>query len=331
MINGVWHPVGETNECLIINARGNGYEEISCSFGYPVFEYVSRLFLLEYKFQVLVAGILSHSAFVCRFERTFTPKVAYEWMEVNPMFPVYAVLLYAFLIRFGQRYFENRKPWNLRGALAAWNLTLSVFSAVGFLRTAPALFRLLSKYSMQENFCYDPEHNYGCGSAGLWTLLFIWSKFPELFDTFFIVVHKKPLIFLHWYHHISVLLYCWHSYVNKAPHGIVFVVMNYAVHSVMYGYYFLMAIRCKPKAFSAIYITLAQISQMVVGVAVTMIGCYYLWFDKTFNKQACKLSPDNNVAALIMYGSYLCLFLEFFFKRYFGKAKAPGPKREKTE
>ena len=54
----------------------------------------------------------------------------------------------------------------------------------------------------------------------------------ELLDTFFIVIHKKKLIFLHWYHHVSVLLYCWHSYVYKAPLGILFCVMNYGVHSM---------------------------------------------------------------------------------------------------
>ena len=43
--------------------------------------------------------------------------------------------------------------------------------------------------------------------------------------------------------------------------------MNYAVHFIMYGYYYLMAMRLKPRWFNAMYITVAQISQMVVGVA----------------------------------------------------------------
>jgi elongation of very long chain fatty acids protein 6 len=149
----------------------------------------------------------------------------------------------------------------------------------------------------------------------------------ELFDTFFIVIHKKPLIFLHWYHHISVLLYCWQAYVSKAPVGIIFCVMNYAVHAFMYFYYFLMAIHKKPKFINAVYITVAQISQMVVGVAVTLASIYLLWFDKDVialrgSDHPCRLHTVNIVSALIMYGSYLALFLEFFLKRYFTKSNA---------
>jgi len=155
-----------------------------------------------------------------------------DLMVKNPAVPIIAVLAYIAFIILGQRYFSTRKPWNLRGLMAAWNLGLSVFSAIGFLRTAPHLASNLINYSLTENFCFDPEAFYGSGTTGLWVQLFILSKFPELLDTFFIVVHKKKLIFLHWYHHISVLLYCWTSYVTKAPVGLIFCVMNYAVHAM---------------------------------------------------------------------------------------------------
>lgn len=150
----------------------------------------------------------------------------------------------------------------------------------------------------------------------------------ELLDTFFIVIHKKPLIFLHWYHHISVLLYCWHAYVTKAPGGIFFSTMNYGVHAIMYFYYFLMAVKCKPKWFNSIWITVSQISQMVVGVTITVLG--FVLAPK-YDKE-CSLSKENNIAALIMYGSYLMLFLEFFFQRYaFKGASKKGRKGSESK
>lgn len=156
----------------------------------------------------------------------------------------------------------------------------------------------------------------------------------------FIVVHKKPLIFLHWYHHVTVLLYCWHSYVTKAPSGkfpatcshfigrgkhsrwitilgLFFVVMNYGVHAIMYFYYFLMSIKIKPKW--GMIVTTLQISQMVVGVTLTVLGFIYV------GRPGCNIKHENNVAAFIMYGSYLGLFLQFFVGRYFG-AKKPKKK-----
>ena len=137
--------------------------------------------------------------------------------------------------------------------------------------------------------------------------------FSELIDTFFIVVHKKPLIFLHWYHHVTVLLYCWTSYLNHIPAGFIFAAMNFSVHSIMYGYYFLMAMKIKPKWFSAIYITLAQIFQMVLGVLITSLNFYYFLSDSS---GTCNLGWISLFAGFSMYGSYLFLFLQFFLGRY---------------
>ena len=199
---------------------------------------------------------------------------------------------------------------------ALWNLSLSLFSWCGFFRTLPKLSYNIYMYPTQELFCNDPESAFGSGSSGLWTQLFILSKFPELIDTFFIVIHKKPLIFLHWYHHVTVLLYCWHSYVSSAPTGLFFVVMNYGVHAIMYGYYFLMAVKMKPRWFSAIYITVAQISQMIAGVLITIASFYF------YGSKDCFIKKENNLAAFLMYGSYLVLFLQFFMVRYSKKRKA---------
>jgi elongation of very long chain fatty acids protein 6 len=142
----------------------------------------------------------------------------------------------------------------------------------------------------------------------------------ELIDTFFIVIHKKPLIFLHWYHHITVLLYCWHSYVAMSPTGLYFVVMNYAVHSSMYFYYFLVATKSKPNWLNPMFITACQILQMIGGVSITLTGLY---FQKTAHKDGyiCRINSENNTAAMVMYGSYLFLFSQFFLKRYLPKGK----------
>ena len=40
--------------------------------------------------------------------------------------------------------------------------------------------------------------------------LFDLSKVFEFVDTIFIVLRKKPLIFLHYYHHVSTMLFCWY-------------------------------------------------------------------------------------------------------------------------
>ena len=45
--------------------------------------------------------------------------------------------------------------------------------------------------------------------SGFWATMFVLSKVPELGDTIFIVLRKQPLIFLHWYHHATVLVYSW--------------------------------------------------------------------------------------------------------------------------
>lgn len=189
---------------------------------------------------------------------------------------------------------------------------------------------LLNPY--ETTVCKDPVEHWGNGPTGLWVMLFIFSKVPELIDTVFIVLRKKPLIFLHWYHHVTVLLFCWSAYSTRAGSGLYFVAMNYTVHALMYGYYALQALHLCPKSFPAYLITLSQIAQMLIGTFVCVSAWYFVLRQKEDKDcVACHNDRQNLIAGALMYGSYLYLFCEFAVKRYIFPSKKKGEKKtEKT-
>lgn len=154
--------------------------------------------------------------------------------HVPPHFPHIISPAPQLLCFVGVRVMASAQPFGLKRTLAAWNLLLALFSFVGFLRTAPFLVYVIGGRGLYASLCDPAETTYGNGAAGLWTMLFVWSKIPELLDTAFVIARKKPLIFLHWYHHATVLLYCWHSYGTGSSAGLYFIAMNYGVHSLMY-------------------------------------------------------------------------------------------------
>lgn len=262
-------------------------------------------------------AITSFKPFYFEWERQVDVVPVSALMKDNNWIPVTCVIVYGVLILWGIPFMRDRKPFDLRWSLAAWNLFLSAFSFFGMVRTWPHVAYNLWSIGFEQTLCTPAIKTYGCGATGLWVGLFIISKIPELFDTFFIVARKKQLVFLHWYHHITVLLFCWHSYVTESPGGIYFAAMNYAVHALMYFYYFLMAIRWLPKWFPAGIVTTCQISQMVVGVALTIInGRLYA------SSKLCDVKLENLIAGGLMYFSYFLLFVHFAFGRYVLKSKS---------
>lgn len=260
------------------------------------------------------------SPFYFQWEKTYDAYPPFQFVQQHPFLAAGCSIVYGLAIIAGQRYMSDRKPFDLRWSLAAWNLLLSIFSGWGMLRIVPHVLYNVSNFSGEELICNDAVSMYGCGATGLWVQLFVFSKIPELFDTLFIVLRKKKLLFLHWYHHITVLMFCWHSYVTVSPIGLYFCAMNYSVHFIMYGYYFLMAARILPKWFPAGVITAAQIGQMVVGVMITVAsGMYYS------SGRTCSVKFENLVAGGVMYASYFALFVHFAVGRY---TLAPSLKKQ---
>ena len=139
---------------------------------------------------------------------------------------------------------------------------LELVQLLGPMRTVPHLLKNIYTMGFEYTVCYLAARDYGLG-AWVLTMLFIFSKIPELL-TMQHCIGKKKLIFLHWHHHVTVLLYCWHSYGTRNAAGLWF--MNFTVHAIMYFYYFLTGLGYRPKW--AFFVTIIQISQMFVGVMV---------------------------------------------------------------
>jgi elongation of very long chain fatty acids protein 6 len=160
------------------------------------------------------------SPYYSDFEKSYDPTPVLQLMkDMNYSVPFVSVLLYLIFCHFGGKIMEKQKPFGLLSTLAVWNLFLSLFSFYGAVRTVPHMLHRILNLPFEQTVCEAPHTAYGAGACGLAVQLFIISKIPELIDTVFIVLRKKPLIFLHWYHHVTVLLYCWNAYVTESAAG----------------------------------------------------------------------------------------------------------------
>jgi len=228
---------------------------------------------------------------------------------------------------FGLKSFmENRKPFVLRPYLAAWNLILTIFSGLGMYYTIPILVNMLVESGFEEAVC-----NSKCWlfPEAQWVFYFNVSKLFEFVDTIFIVLRKRELIFLHWFHHIVTMLYCW--YCNLHSHqfhcaGWWFSSINLAVHTVMYMYFFLAMVGYRSNW--NFVLTAAQILQMVIGSVVVFqtTRCPQInWYEVTFGG--------------VMYLSFLYLFVEYYGRKYLwgkppqkaNKPEQKNPEQNKTE
>uniref|UniRef100_A0A915P1T9 Elongation of very long chain fatty acids protein n=1 Tax=Meloidogyne floridensis TaxID=298350 RepID=A0A915P1T9_9BILA len=168
------------------------------------------------------------------------------------------------------------------------------------------------------------------GTVGLWTFWFCISKFAELGDTIFIVLRKRPLIFLHWYHHVATLNYGLMSYVDNTAFNSWIVWLNFSVHAVMYSYYFLAACKIRLPAWFAQCLTSAQITQFLITLAILAHAGI-----RMVNGLRVDTTVTSYLYCLLMEISYVALFGNFFYHSYirgggkkFNREKAKNPTEE---
>jgi len=240
----------------------------------------------------------------------FNKREAKEWMEHHWTVCLYFIVPYCLFISYGLEYMRNRRPMNLKWAMTLWNFSLAIFSVLACCTVLPEFYRIISSP--------NGFHNSVCAPCSVipdqslkWGWLFTLSKLVELLDTVWLVLKNRKVIFLHWFHHITVLLYCWYSYSFQLSSARWFICVNFFIHAMMYTYYGLRAQGVHIPRQLAMTLTCTQLSQMLIGVVVNV----YAYRMKTRGVE-CDMPLKNIYLGFLMYASYFVLFAHFFYKAY---------------
>lgn len=112
------------------------------------------------------------------------------------------VALYIVTILTGKLYMRNREPFDLRSGLKYHNLVLFIMSVAMLIGGIYEVIAAFTTLPFEDVFCSSSQRHglYQLSQGGLfWSYVFYLSKYYEFGDTLFIVLRKKPLIFLHFY------------------------------------------------------------------------------------------------------------------------------------
>ena len=272
--------------------------------------------MISYNSLGLIESLLETVPIIGEVQSKFDSTRVVNWLFDYFYISITSSIIYLILLYIGIKWMENKPAYKLRRPLLMWNTGLAVFSFFGSISLLPQLLHGVIKYGFHFSVCEanglsDPH-------IALWSVLFVFSKVFEFVDTAFIVLRKSPLQFLHWYHHITVLIYSWYAISHSStPIGHWFAAINFGVHTLMYSYYAMKSASLHIPSKVAQFITAIQILQMFLGLFITMT---------VFNKhivQGLSCNVDHMVIymGLVIYGSYTVLFLRFFYNRYILKQK----------
>eukprot|EP00161_Ancyromonas_sigmoides_P005688 TRINITY_DN16349_c0_g1_i1.p1 TRINITY_DN16349_c0_g1~~TRINITY_DN16349_c0_g1_i1.p1 ORF type:complete len:275 (-),score=128.99 TRINITY_DN16349_c0_g1_i1:19-843(-) len=262
------------------------------------------------------------------WEATFTRRNGGEAFFVahEPQMLALAAAYLAFVF-LAPRVMASRAALVLKYPLAAWNFFLFAATVAMARRVVPALASELVRAGPHAALCSAALLE--TPPAAIMVAAFCLSKGPELVDTVFIVLRKKPLVLLQWVHHVLTMIYSYYSYQYNSSLGVAFAAMNLIVHTPMYFYFFVAALEIKATRpvlrAVAPFITAIQIVQMVVGLGL----CLYAMYLAHYTDLVCETPYWLASSGAAMYFLYFVLFAMFFAKKYSAKDKKDASKKPK--
>lgn len=237
----------------------------------------------------------------------FTVDEYKQWLRSHYWIPSVATVVYLAMIVIGVDLMKNRPPFKVKWILFTWNVILAIFSfATAWKSIQDALF-MIQKFNLDSSICRAIEKPV----RGFWGVLFVFSKFIEFGDTVFLIIRKRKIIFLHWFHHVTVLWISWILCTTGSSLGRYSIAMNSFVHVFMYSYFAISTLSIQLPRTVAMFITTIQILQMIGGMWIVLYSHIRLK-----NKHHCDVDPSVIKYTLLLYASYFILFLKYFYDAY---------------
>jgi len=267
------------------------------------------------------------------FDKAYTALMGYSTEDfgfqprVTPMSTLkesaLMILTYYVVIFGGRELMRNRPAFKLNLPFMIHNFYLTSISAILLILFVEQLVPTVYNHGIFYAIC----HNKGGWTPPLVVLYYLnyLTKYLELIDTVFLVLKKKPLTFLHCYHHGATALLCYTQLIGLTPVSWVPITLNLMVHVVMYWYYFQSArgVRIWWKE----WITRLQIIQFVIDLGFVYFASY-TYFTSTYfpwmpNAGHCDGEEFAAFSGMGILSSYLLLFISFYIATYKKDGKRP--------
>ncbi|KAL6718350.1 Fatty acyl-CoA elongase/Polyunsaturated fatty acid specific elongation enzyme [Lecanora helva] len=225
------------------------------------------------------------------------------------------LLSYYVIILGGREFMRSRPAFKLNDLFLIHNFYLTAISGGLLVLFVEQLVPTLWKDGLFSTICGD-----GGWSGPLVTLYYLnyLTKYLELLDTVFLVLKKKPLTFLHCYHHGATAFLCYTQLIGHTPVSWVPITLNLTVHVVMYWYYFQSArgIRIWWKE----WITRLQIAQFIIDLGFVYYATYNYYASAYLpmlpHVGTCGGEEFAAFTGCATLSSYLVLFISFYAATY---------------
>ncbi|CDZ97064.1 Fatty acid elongase [Phaffia rhodozyma] len=233
-----------------------------------------------------------------------------------------AMITYFIVIFSGRELMRKMPPFKMQFLFQAHNLLLSLGSGLLLALMLEELLPMIGGSGFHYSICHP-----GAFTPRLETYYIInyFFKYYELIDTVFLVLKKKPLAFLHVFHHSATAVLCFTQLEGTTSVQWVVITINLLVHTIMYYYYF--ATAGGKKLWWKKYLTTFQITQFVIDLCIIYYASTLLFLARWGRFATayapwlpsggdCAGSPGAAAFGCALISSYLFLFIAFFKSTY---------------